>query len=108
LVGTANVVLARSFFSPWWWRRYVPPNRRFSQEPHGVTSQKTAFSTWVVITDNVPSSLILSTLRMEAIRSSETSARTRATLRHIPEDGILHSHRHGNLRSYIALTGWTL
>jgi hypothetical protein len=26
----------------------------------------------------------------------------------IPEDGILHNHRRGNLRSYIALTGWTL
>jgi hypothetical protein len=29
--------------SPWWWRRYVPPKRRLLQEPHGVTSQKTAF-----------------------------------------------------------------
>jgi hypothetical protein len=27
---------------------------------------------------------------------------------YIPEDGILHSHRRGNLKSYIALTGWTL
>jgi hypothetical protein len=27
---------------------------------------------------------------------------------HIPEDGILHSHRRDNLRSYIALTGWAL
>jgi hypothetical protein len=26
----------------------------------------------------------------------------------IPEDGILHSHRRENLKSYIALTGWTL
>jgi hypothetical protein len=25
------------------WKRYVPPKRRFFQEPHGVTSQKTAF-----------------------------------------------------------------
>jgi hypothetical protein len=24
-------------------RRYVPPKRRFLQEPHGVTSQKTPF-----------------------------------------------------------------
>jgi hypothetical protein len=37
----------------------------------------------------VPSSLILFTL-MKAIRSSETSALTRATPRHVPEDGILH------------------
>jgi hypothetical protein len=33
---------------------------------------------------------------------------TRATRRHIPEDDILHIHRRENLKSYIALTGWTL
>jgi hypothetical protein len=27
---------------------------------------------------------------------------------YIPEDGILHNHRRDNLKSYIALTGWTL
>jgi hypothetical protein len=27
---------------------------------------------------------------------------------YIPEDGILYSHRRENLKSYIALTGWTL
>jgi hypothetical protein len=27
---------------------------------------------------------------------------------YIPEDGILHSHRRGKLKSYKALTGWTL
>jgi hypothetical protein len=27
---------------------------------------------------------------------------------YIPEDDILHSHRLENLKSYIALTGWTL
>jgi hypothetical protein len=27
---------------------------------------------------------------------------------YIPEDGILHSQRLDNLKSYIALTGWTL
>jgi hypothetical protein len=27
---------------------------------------------------------------------------------YIPEDGILGSHRRENLKSYIALTGWTL
>jgi hypothetical protein len=27
---------------------------------------------------------------------------------YIPEDGILHSHCRENLKSYIALTGWTL
>jgi hypothetical protein len=56
----------------------------------------------------VPSSAILVTLMIEAISSFETSVLTRATWRNIPENGILHSHRRENLKSYIALTGWTL
>jgi hypothetical protein len=42
-----------------------------------------------------------STLKMEAIRSSETSVHTRSTRRYIPEDGILHSRRRENLKSYL-------
>jgi hypothetical protein len=33
----------RRFLSPSSWRLYIPPKRPFLQEPHGVTSQKTAF-----------------------------------------------------------------
>jgi hypothetical protein len=40
-----------------------------------------------------------STLKLEAVRSSETSVKARSTQRHIPED-ILHSHRRENLKSY--------
>jgi hypothetical protein len=50
----------------------------------------------------VPSSPILVTLMKEAPSFSETSDITRATWRDIPEDGILHSHRRENLKSYIS------
>jgi hypothetical protein len=43
LLVTAIVLLPCRFLSTWWWRRYVPKKRRFLQEPHGVTSQKTPF-----------------------------------------------------------------
>jgi predicted nucleic acid-binding Zn ribbon protein len=42
-----------------------------------------------------------STLKMEMIRSSETSVHTRSTQRHIPEDDILHSHRCEILKSHM-------
>jgi hypothetical protein len=62
----------------------------------------------LITTNVVPSSPILDTLMMVAIRSSQTSVLTRATRRNIPEDDILHSYRCENLKSYIALTDWAL
>jgi hypothetical protein len=56
----------------------------------------------------VLSSAILVTLMIEVLSSSETSFLIRATRRNIPEDSILHSHCRESLKSYIALTGWSL
>jgi hypothetical protein len=52
--------------------------------------------------------LLLLTVMMEVLRSSETSVHARVTRHNNPEYGILHSHRRENLKSYIALTGWAL
>jgi hypothetical protein len=62
----------------------------------------------LLVTVKVVSNSPIVTMMLEAISSSETSVLTRATQRHIPGDGILHSHRRENFKSYIALTGCAL
>jgi hypothetical protein len=55
----------------------------------------------LLITANiVPSSLILFTLMMEAIHSSETSILTGATQHHSQEDGILHCYSVDQILEY--------
>jgi hypothetical protein len=46
----------------------------------------------LLVTANVPSSMIIFTPMMEATRCTETLVLSRATRRHVPEDGILQDH----------------
>jgi hypothetical protein len=52
----------------------------------------------LIVTADIPSSLILVTLMMEVLRSYEMSVLTRATWYNIQEYGILHSHRCENFK----------
>jgi hypothetical protein len=79
-----------------------------SSETSVLTRGTHSVRRFLVTAGVVPSSPSLVTLMKGALSSSETSVLTRASQRNIPVDAILHSHRRENLKSYIALTGWTL
>jgi hypothetical protein len=73
-----------------------------------VSEEHAASIIRLLVTAKVPTSSILVTPMMEMLLSYETSALTRTSRCKIPEDDILPSHRLGNLKSDIALTGWAL
>jgi hypothetical protein len=91
-------------------RRVAVVRTDVSEEPSASIIRVTRIgelgTTLVLVTANVvPSSSILVTLMMEALRSSEMSVLTIFTGRNITENGIPRSHRRENLKSFIALTG---
>jgi hypothetical protein len=71
-----------------------------SSEP-SFTAQNVVFCCGCILQPLLTPVPLSSTFKMKMIRSSEMSVHTRFTRRHIPEDGIFHSHRRENLKSYI-------
>jgi hypothetical protein len=82
-------------------RRVALVRTDVSEEPISSFIRVTSVRRLLVAASVVPSSPILVTLMKDAPDFPETSVLTRATLRNIPEDPILHSHRRENLKSYI-------
>jgi hypothetical protein len=70
---------------------------RIGELVQSVSSQRASVASY----GYVPSSPILVTLTMEATSSLKRRFLTKATQCNIPEDGILHSHRRENLKSFI-------
>jgi hypothetical protein len=62
-----------------------------------VYGKSTVWLLFLVIPNVVSSAPILFSLKIEQLRSSETSFLTRATRRHSPEDSILDIHSRKNL-----------
>jgi hypothetical protein len=72
-----------------------------------ISELRTTLTASSNISNVVPNARILFTVMMEEIRSPKKSVLTRATRRHIPEDGILQSSRRENFKSCICSTGFS-
>jgi hypothetical protein len=105
--------LIHRFLLPWWRRRYVPPKRRFIQEPRAVTSQKTPFfivtavktSNIRLITNNLTMSRIHIYIRVtELFCSLSGRGRSRSTMASCVT--LLSALYHVAILRYICKLGW--
>jgi hypothetical protein len=79
-------------------QRFGGTHRLHLQSPRYMPSKKPA---WKKVANRASCSAYSSTLKMEAMCSSETSADfQRTTRRYIPEDSTLYNHHCENLKSY--------
>jgi hypothetical protein len=85
--------------------RFGGTNRLHYQVQKNQRARSNGSSNYRLLVDaNVLGSPILVALMMEETHFSETSVLTRTTRRHVPEDGILYSHRRETPKSYILVT----
>jgi hypothetical protein len=66
---TAHAGASLEIFLPWRWRWYVPPKRRFTQDLHCATSQKTAFFIGTAVKTSNPTLPIQFTASFLPVRS---------------------------------------
>jgi hypothetical protein len=89
------------------WNRQHP--LALTSEPIGDKNQSLGWLCLPPAFMLVPCSAYFSTLKMEAICSSETSVEfQRTTGRYIPENGTLHNYCSDKIKSYINKVAWNV
>jgi hypothetical protein len=79
-----KLFLVHRFLSPWWWRGYVPPKRRFLEERHDATSQKIAFFIVTAVMASNPTTNIFLTKICTLISSLKSLRKTIQRVSKIP------------------------
>jgi hypothetical protein len=72
---TCNVFPRSRIFLPWRWRRNLTPKRRFLQDPHGATSEKTAFIIVTAVNTSNPTIILYYNLGSCHNRDTDTAVK---------------------------------